>query len=171
MPLKPTTEGTDEPCNQSTHPSDNWRDRCQGRTWSPTCCLPNNQVAKIFDPRYSPHDNSEYRSVEEFNYNVDLYYTREVAAYNELDAQFGGNEIPSFFGCWTFDMATPSPLGVKMRQVRLILMEYLQGTSLLELLQTSFLRKIAPTLLQGRGRCRLQYSTKAFLIGIFLRAT
>jgi serine/threonine protein kinase len=99
----------------------------------------NRVVAKIYDPLYYLHnDGSVVRAIDDFTFLADSDYTREAAAYNELKAKFGGNEIPYFFGSWTCNISTPTPLGLKIRPVRLILIEYLQGTSLLELKPTLF---------------------------------
>jgi serine/threonine protein kinase len=61
-----------------------------------------------------------------------------VAAYKELEASCGGKQIPSFHGSWTCHVPTQSPLGLKMRPVRLILIEYLRGSSLLDLKPTLY---------------------------------
>jgi len=97
----------------------------------------NRLVAKIFDPLYYPENESRYL-IEDATQNADMDYSREVAAYKELEASCGGKQIPSFHGSWTCHVPTQSPLGLKMRPVRLILIEYLRGSSLLDLKPTLY---------------------------------
>jgi hypothetical protein len=98
----------------------------------------NQELAKIFDPLYYPWQDGSAQAYDDVTLMADCDYTREAAAYNELNDKFGGSIIPKFFGSWTCDVSTPTPSGLKVRPVRLVLLEFLQGTSLLHLEPTHF---------------------------------
>jgi hypothetical protein len=54
-------------------------------------------VAKIFDPVFYP---ACYNLVDTYDFTkeADGDYSREAAAYEELDPMFGGNQIPKYHG-------------------------------------------------------------------------
>ncbi|KAF2763306.1 hypothetical protein EJ05DRAFT_33688 [Pseudovirgaria hyperparasitica] len=91
-------------------------------------------VAKIYDPLYYIPDDFaiKFDAVA----MADSDYTREALAYQELK-EFHGNYVPHYYGSWSCYISTESPTGKTVqRPVRLILMEYIQGVSLHELLPT-----------------------------------
>ncbi|KAH7038280.1 uncharacterized protein B0I36DRAFT_77716 [Microdochium trichocladiopsis] len=105
-------------------------------------------VAKIYDPLYyhlyrlDPHLDCCTM------HKADTHYTSEVAAYEAFqNARFptGGTFTPQYYGSWTFTLAHPRPKGFSAkagedqaaplhRHVRLILIEYLDGCSLQDLM-------------------------------------
>jgi hypothetical protein len=56
---------------------------------------------------------------------VNYHYSHETGAYARLK-DFQGSLVPKFYGSYTCDL----PLGNNTRSVRLVLMEYIQGTLL-----------------------------------------
>jgi serine/threonine protein kinase len=93
----------------------------------------NGLVAKIYDPLYYPsyHEDTPIRAdVVEW---AERHYSREAAAYEELDSRFGGIIIPKYHGSWAFDVAVDTASGIIERPVRLILMEFIEGITMLKL--------------------------------------
>lgn len=91
-------------------------------------------VAKIYDPLYYDPRQGCY-TYEDVTYRSDLHYSREVAAYNELDRFVSGvcgMVVPKFYGSWTFQIPVSLPTGERMRDVRMILMERVHGRSMAE---------------------------------------
>lgn len=96
-------------------------------------------VAKIYDPLYYGYADRWLSSrPRDVTYEADIDYAREVAAYLELNDQFGGTDIPEYHGSWTFQMPLDLPDGRKMRDVRLVLMEHIKGTVMTDLKPESF---------------------------------
>ena len=90
-------------------------------------------VAKIYDPLYYPsyHENTSIRAdVVEW---AERDYSREAAAYEELNGRFGGTIIPKYHGSWTCHIHVNTTSGIIKRPVRLILMEWIEGVSMLKL--------------------------------------
>jgi RIO1 family len=90
-------------------------------------------VAKIYDPLYYPtyHHNTPIKAdVVEW---AERDYSREAAAYEELDGRFGGTVIPKYYGSWTCDIAVETNSGITQRPVRLVLMEFVEGITMLRL--------------------------------------
>lgn len=94
---------------------------------------PDEYVAKIYDPLYYGFSDRMWsdqpRDVAD---EADKDYCREAAAYAELDAQFGGEEIPKYHGSWTFEMPIDLPTGSTVRNVRMILMERVPGRTMID---------------------------------------
>lgn len=90
-------------------------------------------VAKLYDPLYFDHEQDD---ADPFMC-VDLAYRRETAAYTKLQS-FQGGVIPRFFG--SFSLSVPAHYrGLNdVRQVRLILMEYISGPCLADLDPSGF---------------------------------
>ncbi|KAK7719415.1 hypothetical protein SLS63_010052 [Diaporthe eres] len=89
-------------------------------------------VAKIYDPLYYGFAHRMWSDQpRDVTYEAHMDYCREVAAYSELDGALGGKEIPQYYGSWTFQLPLEIP-GRKpaMRDIRLVLMEYIQGTQM-----------------------------------------
>ncbi|PYH48603.1 uncharacterized protein BP01DRAFT_261836, partial [Aspergillus saccharolyticus JOP 1030-1] len=80
-------------------------------------------AAKIYDPVYFNHRDYD---CDPFRY-LDLLYNQETAAYRHLHARGLGAWIPQYYGSYEMDIEHP---GIGTRQVRLILMEYIEGVSL-----------------------------------------
>lgn len=91
-------------------------------------------VAKIYDPLYYGFADRWLSSQpRDVTYEADKDYALEVAAYSELNDQFGGTDIPEYHGSWIFQMPLDLPDGRKMRDVRLVLMEHIKGTVMTDL--------------------------------------
>ncbi|KAH6973785.1 hypothetical protein BKA56DRAFT_676440 [Ilyonectria sp. MPI-CAGE-AT-0026] len=73
---------------------------------------------------------------------ADLDYCREAAAYEDLkDAAVDGLLVPEYHGSWTFDMAL---LDSKIRPVRMILIGWIQGIDMLEIIKKEQVTRIPP---------------------------
>ena len=88
-------------------------------------------VAKIFDPLYYSFivgDSWTPYRVHDVVARADADYAAEAAAYIELDSTpFPGTFVPRFYGTWTTNIDTHVN-GIKhVREVRIVLMEYVQG--------------------------------------------
>lgn len=86
--------------------------------------LPQNQmvVAKIYDPLYFNDDNGYLNPF----LCVDKHYTHETHAYKHL-SNFQGVSIPKFYGSYSLKIPIENS---RFRTVRLILMEFISGTSM-----------------------------------------
>lgn len=85
-------------------------------------------VAKIYDPLYYGFADRMWSDrPRDVTYEADKDYSREVAAYSELNDELGGTDIPRFHGSWTFQTPLDVPGGRKVRDVQLILMEHIKG--------------------------------------------
>ncbi|KAG8164538.1 hypothetical protein KVR01_006456 [Diaporthe batatas] len=95
---------------------------------------PQELVAKIYDPLYYGFAHRMWSDQpRDVTYEADMDYSREVAAYLELDGQLGGADIPKYHGSWTFQLPLELPGGKKTRHVRLVLMEHIEGTPMTDL--------------------------------------
>jgi hypothetical protein len=65
-------------------------------------------------------------------YWADIHYSRETAAYEAIHARFQGSIVPRYFGCWTFPLSTGVPN--RHRWVRMILIEYIHGECILDII-------------------------------------
>lgn len=96
-------------------------------------------LAKIYDPLYYGFaDRMWSDQPRDVTYEADKDYSREVAAYSELNDQLGGSDIPKYHGSWTFQMTLDLPDGRKTRDVRVVLMEHIKGTVMTDLKPESF---------------------------------
>ena len=87
-------------------------------------------LAKFFDPVFSEDfDNHRWYCQANPFYFADYLYTRESAAYPKLK-HLQGSKVAGFYGSYT--CALPLPQGLS-RDVRLILMEYINGICLRDL--------------------------------------
>lgn len=80
-------------------------------------------VAKLYDPMYI-NDDDFY--VNPFLV-ADKGYTHETATYEVL-SEYQGAAIPDYYGSYSLDISTGTPL--HMRTVRLILIEFIPGLSM-----------------------------------------
>ncbi|KAL1849851.1 hypothetical protein VTK73DRAFT_9801 [Phialemonium thermophilum] len=87
-------------------------------------------VAKIYDPLY--YDYLDTDPV----FEAEFHYSREAAAYKRLHmVGADGIHVPEYYGSWTFRMPFNGlALQSKTREVRMILIEYIPGTSISSLL-------------------------------------
>lgn len=96
-------------------------------------------LAKIYDPLYYGFADRMWSDrPRDVTYEADMDYSREVAAYSELEEQLGGTDIPKYHGSWTFQLPLDLPDGQKTRDVRLILMEHIKGRPMTDLKPESF---------------------------------
>ncbi|KAB5566754.1 hypothetical protein GE09DRAFT_1108113 [Coniochaeta sp. 2T2.1] len=97
-------------------------------------------VAKVYDPLYYGYANLMWSDLpRDVTYAADGDYSREVAAYEHLEKEsFPCPELPSYYGSWTFDVPTDARYtdprtGKHTRPVRMILMEHLDGKTMLDM--------------------------------------
>lgn len=96
---------------------------------------PQEYAAKIYDPLYYGFSDRDLtRHPRDVVYEADHDYCREVAAYLELDDLFGGKleSVPKYYGSWTLQHSLDLPDGRKTRDVRIVLMELLEGGRTME---------------------------------------
>ncbi|CAN6618848.1 hypothetical protein TRVA0_007S02366 [Trichomonascus vanleenenianus] len=89
-------------------------------------------VAKVYDPLYLEKGET---LLDPF-YIADEHYGREVSFYHQFP-DYQGGLIPKFYGSFSLDLRIPESFlkgidnqGLKTRQVRLILIEFIPGTSM-----------------------------------------
>jgi hypothetical protein len=92
----------------------------------------NDMVAKIYDPLYYA-GYSEHGYIEDVVPLADGDYSREANAYNHLQkSEDAKRYTPTYHGSWTMEVDTLDPLSEnqvpRKRQVRLILIELVNGT-------------------------------------------
>jgi serine/threonine protein kinase len=135
-----------------------------GYTYSAQVAVVNEHlVAKIYDPVYDSGFDC-YDNKRDVVVLADGDYTREAAAYEELAHSHSAavREVtPEYHGSWTIEVATTIGSKTYTRSVRLLLMQYIQGTvmsSIQALLlpkqtRSNMLRQVlkAETLLYGAG--------------------
>jgi hypothetical protein len=92
-------------------------------------------VAKAFDPLYFPPITTASRNGIRLDVVslADKQYAHEAAAYIEIHGSREEHSVvddstPKFYG--TFTSTTKDPNSAKTRQVRIVLLEYVEGTSL-----------------------------------------
>lgn len=96
-------------------------------------------VAKIYDPLYYGFADRMWSDrPRDVTYEADKDYSREAAAYAELDCELGGTDIPKYHGSWTFQVPLDVPVGRKTRDVRLILMEQIKGRPMTDVKPDTF---------------------------------
>ncbi|KXH55037.1 hypothetical protein CNYM01_03437 [Colletotrichum nymphaeae SA-01] len=96
-----------------------------------------NQVLLIFDPLFFPEDVPEEEGPWKVTSRADMKLSREAGAYKELHGyNLTGypHLAPQYYGCWTTRLISYSPEFEGMtRHVGLVLIEYIQGTSIRDL--------------------------------------
>lgn len=90
-------------------------------------------TAKFYDPLYFDHAEDDGDPF----HCVDHHYTHEVATYNRL-TELQGTIVPIFYGSYSLEIPIDQSSSVGQsstitRSVRLILMEYVHGSSMREL--------------------------------------
>lgn len=87
--------------------------------------LPDLLVAKFYDPLYCDHEQDD---ADPF-LCIDRDYSHETAAYVALkDLQ--GSVVPKYYGSYTLELSAHTGGQQRQRHVRLILIEWIQGTSM-----------------------------------------
>lgn len=128
-PMEGETALGDAP--RSLHIIDEIRVKEDGGAQLVVCRLddgPDEYVGKIYDPLYYGFSDRMWSDVpRDVTTEADRDYCREVAAYLELDEPFGGKETPKYYGSWTFCLPIDLPDDRKVRDVRMILMERVNG--------------------------------------------
>ncbi|KAL1857436.1 hypothetical protein Daus18300_010409 [Diaporthe australafricana] len=118
-------------------------------------------VAKIYDPLYYGFANRMWSDQpRDVTYEAEKDYCREVAAYLELDDQFGGTDIPKYHGSWTFQLPIDLPDGQKTRDIRLILMEHIKGKPMTDLKPEDFPESVGLELVKRfvEVDCRIRFA-------------
>jgi serine/threonine protein kinase len=88
-------------------------------------------VAKIYDAlEYQLADAGD--NGRDCMYLADKDYAREAAAYQSIPQHFPGDIVPRYFGSWTFFLQTVSGAAARTRPVRMILLEHIQGYTMLD---------------------------------------
>lgn len=96
--------------------------------------LPNSLVAKFYDPLYFDHQQDD---ADPF-LCVDCAYSHEAAAYVTLK-ELQGSVIPKYYGSYTLDLPAHSGGGQEQcRQVRLILIEWVQDSMSMDKLDSKY---------------------------------
>ncbi|KAH7320612.1 hypothetical protein B0I35DRAFT_427465 [Stachybotrys elegans] len=110
-------------------------------------------VAKIYDPLYYTFGCEGWAKRSDVTLLADEDYSREASGYEELrKAGVDGSLVPTYYGSWTFEA---SLLNTRItRQVRLILVEFIKGESLMSLYRSS-LPSSAPKRLNSEQRLRI----------------
>jgi hypothetical protein len=135
-----------------------------GYTYSAQIAVVNEHlVAKIYDPVYDSGFDC-YDNKRDVVVLADGDYTREAAAYEELAHSHSAavREVtPEYHGSWTIEVATTIGSKTFTRSVRLLLMQYIQGTVMSSIqalllpkqIRSNMLRQVleAETLLYGAG--------------------
>ncbi|OAA65279.1 Protein kinase-like domain protein [Niveomyces insectorum RCEF 264] len=109
-------------------------------------------VAKIYDALYYPSYEHPGRP-SDITYQADGDYSREAAVYEHFGRSgLDGCYSPKYHGSWTFDvpLVSAEPAGSvgeqpTSRPVRMILMEWIPGASMLSYLETNKIDSISPT--------------------------
>jgi serine/threonine protein kinase len=92
-------------------------------------------IAKIYDPLYYDFHNDYYRgSRTDVMDWADKDYITEAAVYSELcDTPFPGSIMPAYHGSWTLNVPILNNGNEQAREVRLIIIEHISGTSMLNI--------------------------------------
>ncbi|KLJ06185.1 hypothetical protein EMPG_10389 [Blastomyces silverae] len=89
-------------------------------------------VAKLYDPLYFDHTDDEADPFLLAKY----HYSREAASYTRL-SDFQGTVIPAYYGSYSLELPVDESSS-ETRTVRLILIEYIPGSSMQELRPQDF---------------------------------
>lgn len=90
-------------------------------------------TAKIYDPLYYNFKEHLCHEPRDVMFEADWDYSNESAAYSHLD-EVGqtGSSAPAYYGSWTFNLPITVDNTPHERPVRLILMEELNGSTILD---------------------------------------
>lgn len=92
-------------------------------------------VAKIYDPLYYDYGGDHWKPSQAYvTGEADRHYITEVTAYSEFKGTpIQGGIMPAYHGSWTTDIPVLLDGCQRTREVRLILIEYIPGTSMCNL--------------------------------------
>lgn len=89
-------------------------------------------VAKIYDPLHYNFIDHDFDRKIDVVITADRDYSKEAAAYEELrGSPLQGCVMPTYFSSWTLDVPTLVDGKEILREVRMILIEYIEGTCML----------------------------------------
>lgn len=149
-------------CEVQTTPSEYWK----AMGWTDSR-FPTKVIAKIFDPLYYPTISPYGGERLDLVSWADKQFAHEAAAYIEIHGHRQEHPIiddmtPNFFGTFTMTHESPTPNEYphRFRQVRVVLLEYIEGTPLLNLCKIRRRRRspdiLVPTERAGTEEERLQ---------------
>lgn len=88
-------------------------------------------VAKIYDALYYRFSHFVASRPRDVTAEADRDYAAEAAAYKQLTSASRADQVtPAYYGSWTFSLPILSSGVQQMRSVRLVLIEYVQGSNL-----------------------------------------
>ncbi|KAH6621881.1 hypothetical protein C7974DRAFT_414564 [Boeremia exigua] len=91
-------------------------------------------VAKIYDPLYYSFGYDDLDRKIDVSAEADYDYTIETYAYSALsESGLQGSVMPKFYGSWTMEVRTSTDGQQCLREVRLILLEHITGTAMLNI--------------------------------------
>lgn len=92
----------------------------------------NGLIAKVYDPLYHSFVDKYYKAGKvDVATEADLDYTTEAAAYSTLcDTDTQGGIMPKYYGSWTTKVRTTSQGQEHLRNVRILLIEYVRGKAM-----------------------------------------
>ncbi|KAI0141612.1 hypothetical protein GGR57DRAFT_509173 [Xylariaceae sp. FL1272] len=94
---------------------------------------PYHAVAKIFDPLYHPSADDSLQPLD-ITREADKEYSFEATSYEVLDRDgLTGTLVPKYYGSWTFSLDIPDEKSTSQRSIRLVLIEYLDGCTIHDL--------------------------------------
>ena len=95
----------------------------------------NGLVAKIYDPLYYSFIDKEWSDEKlDVATEADQDYTIEAAAYSALQgSNLQGNIMPTYHGSWTTEIRTIIDGQQHLRDVRIILLEHVDGTVMMDI--------------------------------------
>jgi serine/threonine protein kinase len=144
-------------CEVQTTPSEYWK----AMGWTDSH-FPTKVIAKIFDPLYYPTISPYGGERLDLVSWADKQFAHEAAAYIEIHGHRQEHPIidditPNFFGTFTITHESPTDkYPYRFRQVRVVLLEYIEGTSLLSLCSRRSPDILVPTERAGTEEERLQ---------------
>jgi len=90
-------------------------------------------VAKFYDPVYYPTLDEYCWVIRDVVTDAEEDYRNEANTFEELQGKFDGTITPKYYGSWTLDLPVVDSKLCSKRSVRLVLMEYLNGRSMLDI--------------------------------------
>lgn len=121
-------------------------------------------VAKIFDPLYVGLDEDDFPPT----YFSERFYSCEAAAYNKIsEGGLDGRFTPKFEGCWSLELSLRDAKGhVIRREVRLILQQFIPGTTMEGLMERGEAKKIEPQVRMDLVGQVMEFCSQLFFIGV-----
>lgn len=121
-------------------------------------------VAKIFDPLYVGLDEDDYPPT----YFSERFYSCEAAAYNRIkEGGLDGKFTPKFEGCWSLELPLRDAKGhVIQREVRLILQQFIPGSTMQDLIERGEAKKIDPQVRMNLLGQVMEFCSQIVFIGV-----